>query len=116
MDEARRTARTYEANADAYTEKYRGGSVAARHGDPYLDAVGDGRVLDAGCGPGSDAAVFADRGLDVVGLDVTRAFLREASSDVDGAFCRGGRPRAPVRRRRLRRRLVLRRPAPPPED
>jgi SAM-dependent methyltransferase len=89
VDEARRTARTYEANADAYTEKYRGGSVAARHGDPFLDAVGDGRVLDAGCGPGSDAAVFANRGLDVVGLDVTRAFLREASSDVDGAFCRG---------------------------
>lgn len=96
MDEALRTAHTYEANAEAYVEKYRGGSVAARHGDEFLDAVRDAaerdrpaRVLDAGCGPGSDAAVFAERGLDVVGVDVTQSFVREARRDVDGAFARG---------------------------
>lgn len=109
MDEARRTAATYEANADAYREKYRAGSVAARNGGPFLDALADAvtdatesnsdageptaggrvRVLDAGCGPGSDAAVFAERGLDVVGLDVTRSFLVDAAAAVDGAFCRG---------------------------
>jgi SAM-dependent methyltransferase len=95
MDEALRTAGTYEANADAYVEKYRGGSVAAVHGDSFFDALPDRgdsaspvRVLDAGCGPGSDAAVFADRGFDVVGADVTQSFLREADRAVDGAFAR----------------------------
>jgi SAM-dependent methyltransferase len=88
-DEALRTAATYEANADAYAEKYRAGSVAADHGGPFIDALDGDRVLDAGCGPGSDAAVFADRGLDVVGVDVTRSFLVAARRDVDGAFCRG---------------------------
>ncbi|WP_336036522.1 class I SAM-dependent methyltransferase [Halobacterium yunchengense] len=103
MDEARRTAATYEAHADAYTAKYRGGSVAARFGDAFLEDLPDRdgsddrpvRVLDAGCGPGSDAAVFADRGLDVVGLDVTQSFLRAAASDVPGAFCRGDLRRLP---------------------
>lgn len=89
MDEALQTAATYEANADAYTEKYRSGSVAAAFGDPFFDALDGERVLDVGCGPGSDAAVFADRGLDVVGADVTQSFLLEASEDVAGAFCRG---------------------------
>lgn len=89
MDEALRTAATYEANADDYTEKYRAGSVAADYGGPFVDALSGDRVLDVGCGPGSDAAAFADRGLDVVGLDVTQSFLAAARGDVDGAFCRG---------------------------
>lgn len=94
MDEALRTAYTYETNADAYV-KYRGGSVAARHGDEFFDVMsvaldrgGPARVLDAGCGPGSDAAVFADSGPDVVGVEVTLSFLRQARRDVDGAFAR----------------------------
>jgi ubiquinone/menaquinone biosynthesis C-methylase UbiE len=88
VDESRRTAETYEEHADAYREKYRAGSVAARHGDAFVDALSGDRVLDVGCGPGSDAAVFADRGYDVVGADVTRSFLDAARADVDGAFCR----------------------------
>ena len=35
-------------------------------------------MLDLGCGPGVDAAVFARRGFDVVGFDVTPSFLRRA--------------------------------------
>ena len=96
MDEALRTASTYEANADAYTEKYRSGSVAARFGNQFLDALPGDRVLDLGCGPGSDAAVFADRGLDVVGVDVTHSFLAAAREDVDGHFCRGDARRLSV--------------------
>lgn len=95
MDETLHTAGTYEANADAYVEKYRAGSVAALHGDAFFDALRNReadddqvRVLDAGCGPGSDAAVFADRGFEVVGADVTQSFLREARRDVDAAFAR----------------------------
>lgn len=89
MDETLQTARTYEANATDYCEKYRAGSVAADHGDPFFDALAGPRVLDVGCGPGSDAAAFADRDLDVIGVDVTRAFVAAARDDVPGTFCRG---------------------------
>jgi ubiquinone/menaquinone biosynthesis C-methylase UbiE len=88
VDETRSTAETYEEHADAYREKYRAASVAARHGDAFFDALAGDRVLDVGCGPGSDAVVFADRGYDVVGADVTQSFLQTAREDVDGAFCR----------------------------
>jgi SAM-dependent methyltransferase len=88
VDETRRTAETYEEHADAYRAKYRAGSVAAHHGDAFFDALAGDRVLDVGCGPGSDAAVFADRGYDVFGADVTHSFLEAARRDVEGAFCR----------------------------
>lgn len=52
MNESLRTAATYETHADAYREKYRSDSVAARHGDEFhdlLDAVGlDGQVVAEG--------------------------------------------------------------------
>lgn len=96
MDEALRTANTYEANADAYTEKYRAGSVAADFGDRFVDALPGDRVLDLGCGPGSDATVFADYGLDVLGVDVTQSFLTAAREAVDGSFCRGDARQLPL--------------------
>ncbi len=44
------------------------------------------RVADVGCGPGRAAAFMADRGLDVVGVDVSRAMLaiaRTAHPDIE---------------------------------
>jgi ubiquinone/menaquinone biosynthesis C-methylase UbiE len=96
VDEALRTARTYEANADAYAEKYRRGSVAAEFGDRFVDRLPGECVLDLGCGPGSDAAVFTDRNLEVVGVDVAQSFLTAASEDVDASFCRGDARQLPV--------------------
>ena len=36
------------------------------------------RILDAGCGPGRDAALLRLAGAEVVGLDLARAMLHEA--------------------------------------
>jgi SAM-dependent methyltransferase len=36
------------------------------------------RILDAGCGPGRDSAWFADRGFQVVGVDLSAGMLEEA--------------------------------------
>jgi ubiquinone/menaquinone biosynthesis C-methylase UbiE len=38
------------------------------------------RVADVGCGPGRAAALLADHGLDVIGVDVSRAMLAIAST------------------------------------
>ena len=78
MDEVERTLATYEGNAEVYAEKYLSESGLEAYGGPFLDRLDGGRVLDLGCGPGVDAAVFAQLGVDVVGLDVTPSFLRRA--------------------------------------
>lgn len=89
MDDVVRTVEAYESAADAYTEKYRSLSAAARYGREFLDALQGGRVLDVGCGPGSDLAVLADATDEVVGLDITPSFLRAAKTDGPGPLVRG---------------------------
>lgn len=95
MDEITRTLGVYESEADSYVEKYTSESVAELYGDPFLDAVetaaeGTPQVLDIGCGPGPDTEVFASKGHDVTGFDITGSFLREGAARVPGAaFVRG---------------------------
>ncbi|MFD1647206.1 class I SAM-dependent methyltransferase [Haloarchaeobius litoreus] len=90
MDEVARTRSIYESNSDAFVEKYRRESIAERFGEPFFDALDGRRILDVGCGPGSDAETFADRGDDVTGLDVTPSFLESARTNVpDARFALG---------------------------
>lgn len=37
-----------------------------------------GKILDAGCGPGRDSAFFEERGLQVVGIDLSEKLLEIA--------------------------------------
>jgi SAM-dependent methyltransferase len=54
------------------------------------------RVLDAGCGPGRDAALLRLAGAEVVGLDLARAMLRQARAlDDSGHNCQGDIRRLP---------------------
>ncbi|WP_323172708.1 class I SAM-dependent methyltransferase [Natrialba sp. PRR66] len=80
MNDVVRTLEEYESDADAYVQKYRSESVAAEYGGPFFDALaGDGnRLLDIGCGPGSDISAFESAGYNAIGLDLTPAFLRAA--------------------------------------
>ena len=48
--------------------------------DGFIDVVGrGGRVLDAGCGAGRIARHLSDRGLDVVGTDLSPGMIRMAA-------------------------------------
>lgn len=54
------------------------------------------RILDAGCGPGRDAALLRLAGAEVVGLDLARAMLHQARQlDDSGHCCQGDLRRLP---------------------
>lgn len=73
--------------------------------ESFVDAEADrrgalGRALDLGCGNGRHAELLADRGAGVVGLDVSRGLLAEATQraadrDFDAAFVHGDAARLP---------------------
>ena len=53
-------------------------------------------ILDAGCGPGRDAALLRLAGAEVVGLDLARAMLHQAQQlDDSGNLCQGDLRRLP---------------------
>lgn len=77
----------YEARADEYTNLL--GSMSAVHpSDRQLveswAELADGRVLDAGCGPGHWTHHLARRGIDVRGIDLAPSFIARARSRFPG--------------------------------
>lgn len=62
------------------------------------DVPPGGRLLDVGCGPGRHLAAFRERGLDPVGLDLSRPLLRRARETTDGRvpLVRGDMRRLPL--------------------
>jgi SAM-dependent methyltransferase len=56
-----------------------------------LDLEPSSRLLDVGCGPGRHALAFAARGVDVVGVDISDAFIALAAADAppNARFVRG---------------------------
>jgi SAM-dependent methyltransferase len=58
-------------------------------------------VLDAGCGPGRDARALADRGLPVLGVDLSRGMLDEAAARTPRPLPRGAVRYARMDLRRL---------------
>ncbi|WP_247000085.1 class I SAM-dependent methyltransferase [Halosolutus gelatinilyticus] len=98
MDEVSRTLDAYESDPDAYVEKYRSVSIAARFGDAFFDALDGDRILDVGCGPGSDLETMVSAGYDATGLDITPSFLRAASDRLPAtSLARGDMRRLPFR-------------------
>ena len=97
------TAETYATEAERFVEKYRDWSLTSLCGETFRQALPDpenrpARVLDLGCGPGADTEVFADSGLDALGLDITQPFLRAARDEMPAArFMRGDMRQIPVR-------------------
>lgn len=56
--------------------------------ESFVDALPGPAVLDAGCGPGRDAAYFHDRGLDPVGVDLARGMVEYARTNRPGRYLR----------------------------
>ena len=82
---ARRTVAFYDANAADFAERTLG-RIEVNVGkpidmsdlyEPFLGAIPEGgAILDAGCGPGRDAAQFVRRGYRVVAFDASIEMVR----------------------------------------
>ncbi|WP_137287163.1 class I SAM-dependent methyltransferase [Halorussus salinisoli] len=95
------TISTYQSVADEYRERHDDRSPIRESVEQFLgsfETPPDGewatdsepaRIADVGCGPGWESATFADSGHEVVGVDLTPAFLRAASDRApDAEFAR----------------------------
>lgn len=77
------TRRTYDRVAGHYADHMAGELAAKPFDRDFLDrfatrVTGRGQVVDLGCGPGHVAAYLHARGVDVMGLDVSRGMIAEA--------------------------------------
>lgn len=74
-------AESYDAVAGRYIELFGDEELADPRDVETITgwaAMCDGRVLDAGCGPGHWTAALARRGVDVAGVDLSGEFLEHA--------------------------------------
>jgi SAM-dependent methyltransferase len=104
-DYVERTRATYDAVSELYQKRTASPwPEQLVHLDWFASAVGpSGRAVDVGCGPGRDARALRDRGVSVVGVDLSLAQLKTGglaevcvadlralpvrSDSVDGVWC-----------------------------
>ena len=85
------TISTYQSVAEEYRERHGDRSGIAELVEQFLEALEAGvegesaRIADVGCGPGWESATFAERGHEVVGADLTPAFLATAREEAPSA-------------------------------
>lgn len=83
----------YSGVAERYDERYYNGELSENMDDEYLqmmeefcERVGNGRILDAGCGPGRLAEHFRGKGFEVVGIDAAEGMIEYAKENSRGDF------------------------------
>ena len=101
MTERQTTGRSYDRVAGEYAAQILG---ELKHKpfdrgmlDTFAELVGSGRVADVGCGPGHVGAYLADRGVRVVGLDLSPAMCSIALNTSSLPSCAGDMTALPLR-------------------
>lgn len=91
-DSTKTTIDTYDQCADAYAEKFMEypeyQKMMVRFRDGYVKA-GDA-VLDIGCGPGNNAKIVSEKGVILMGIDLSADMVERAKSHVPTGFFRKG--------------------------
>lgn len=81
-DYLQETIQTYNTIADSYASKLDDYAPRSEQ-EKFISLLPNrAKILDAGCGPGRDCEYFADRGLDVVGIDLSDKLLEIAKKRV----------------------------------
>lgn len=81
----------FSRNAEAYADAYAMDAMPDEYLallDAFIERVGSGRVLDAGCGTGKDAEYFRENGLEVVGVDSAPGMIAHAQEHGDAEYHR----------------------------
>ena len=86
-----RTIQSYNRIAPDYLDRWRVRSVTKEHSQRFVSllveqGVTDHPIIDVGCGPGFDAAVLRESGLQVVGLDLSLGMMQAGRSEFPGDF------------------------------
>lgn len=79
----------YSKGAEQFAEKYSLEEMPQTYIDlldSFIEKVGEGKVLDAGCGPGRDIEYFEQQGLDAVGIDLSQGMIEHAEENKKGTF------------------------------
>ena len=85
-DPVSETIATYDAIADDYVQNYVDRSPWHQLYLEFTKRLKGKRVLDLGSGPGHDAKIFADHGLEVTGIDLSKKLLEHAKSKAPNAM------------------------------
>jgi len=54
--------------------------------EDFLKTVGDGEILDCGCGTGRDTDYFVRNGMEAVGIDIAEGMIEHAQENREGEF------------------------------
>jgi len=78
MDYVKSTIKVYDGSSQEYEERNKN-NVPTEELEKFCQAVSPyGRILDAGCAHGRLASIIAGHGFEVVGIDLSRAFISRA--------------------------------------
>lgn len=75
------TISSYKSNIENYIEKFErpGRNESMNHNmDKFVSMLKGKKVLDIGCGPGTYSNLLAQKGLDVIGIDIVEEFIEYA--------------------------------------
>jgi SAM-dependent methyltransferase len=81
------TEKYYTENAEEWTEKY--GKVhegLKPYLEKFMDLVQQGKILDAGCGPGEYTEFFAENEFKAVGIDSAPGMIEKARENEKGEY------------------------------
>jgi ubiquinone/menaquinone biosynthesis C-methylase UbiE len=79
-DPVTETVDNYDKVAEKYVEYHEHTRKMTAYGKDFIKQVPGKKVLDVGCGPGWDAKLFSNHGLDVMGIDLSKEFIRIAET------------------------------------
>lgn len=79
----------YSKGAKQFAEKYSIENMPNAYTDlldKFAEKINNGKVLDAGCGPGRDTEYLTEKGLKVTGIDLAEGMIEHAKKNKKGDF------------------------------
>ncbi|MBU1974807.1 MAG: methyltransferase domain-containing protein, partial [Nanoarchaeota archaeon] len=85
MDRLNETIRTYDKDVDRYIHKLEF-DLPKEELEKFIGLLKGKKVLDAGCGAGRDSKYLSEKGLDVIGIDLSKNMIKAAKERAKAEF------------------------------